>query len=149
MSAAEFRQLQGQPKGRVEGPRAPQAVKGNPMYALGRLPSGVMNKTETRFLDEWIKPLVLTGDVSWWAFEGIKLRLADNTFFTADFAIMAGDGCIDLIDVKGAKHLITDDANVKVKVAAERFPFRFFFAWPMGGTTRHTKGWHLERVGRE
>lgn len=146
---AEFRELQGRPKGPVEGPRAPGDVKGKPQYALGRLPPGVMNKTEERFLEEWIKPLVLSGDVLWWAFEGIKLRLAPNTFLTADFAVMAGDGLLDIIDVKPAAHLIEDDAAVKMKVAADRYPFRFFYVWRMGGTTARTRGWHFEPVGRQ
>jgi hypothetical protein len=142
ITAEEYRRLAAS-----QPPKAPSAPKGNSMFALGRLPPGTMNKTERRFLDEWIKPLIPT-DVLWWSFEGIKLRLADKTFFTADFSVMAGDGGIDLIDVKGAEHLITEDARVKIKVAAERYPFRFFFAWPMGGTTARTRGWRLEQVGR-
>jgi hypothetical protein len=145
MSAAEFRALPQQTK----APVGPQAVKGNSMFALGRMPTGVMNKTEERFLEEWIKPRILTGDVTWWAFEGIKLRLADSTFFTADFAVMNRERAIDIIDVKGAAHLVAEDARVKIKVAAEHFPFRFHLAWPMGGTTARTRGWHVEQVGRK
>lgn len=135
--------MQGQTKAPVEGPRAPQAVKGNPMYALGRLPSGVMNKTEERYLDQVIKPMMLSGELVWWAFEGIKLRLADHTFLEIDFAQMRSTGVLELVDVKGAEHLITDDANVKMKVAAERFPFPLFFAWPAG-----KRGFHVRLVGR-
>lgn len=149
ISVADFRSMGTRPKAPVTGPNAPQGVKGKPQYALGRLPAGVMNKTEERFLEEWIKPLVLTGDVLWWSFEGIKLRLAPNTFYTPDFALMASDGVLDLIDVKPAAHLIEEDAKVKIKVAAELFPFRFFYAWRMGGTTARTRGWHIEQVGRD
>jgi hypothetical protein len=149
MSAAEFRELQGRPKAPVQGPAAPHAVKGKPQYALGRLPQGVMNKTEERFLAEYITPFSAAGEIVWWAFEGIKLRIAPNTFITVDFALMRANGAFELVDVKAQRFLVEDDAHVKMKVAADRYPFRFFYAWPMGGTTAKTKGWHFEAVGRE
>ena len=52
----------------------------------------------------------------------VKLRLADKTFYTPDFAVMAGDGFMEMHEVKG---FWTDDARVKIKVAADQYPFRF------------------------
>jgi hypothetical protein len=93
----------------------------NRAYALGRLKAGQMNKTEA----EYSKLLALrqqSGDVLWHLFEGVKLRLADNTFYSPDFAVMRADGQLEMHEVKG---FWADDARVKIKVAAERFPFRF------------------------
>lgn len=109
--------------------------------ALGRLPAGAMNKTEAAYAQH-LELRKRDGDVLWVKFEGIKLRLADNTFLTPDFAVMRGDGQIELHDVKG---FMTDDANVKMKVAAGIYPFQFFIirkakvGWTMTGVSRATK----------
>lgn len=142
MSAAEFRAQQAKPQ-TVEGPKAP---KGKKQWALGRLPLGMMNQTEQRFLDEYIVPFFNAKDIVWWAFEAFKLRLADNTFLTIDFALMRSDGSFELVDVKGSKAMIEDDAWVKLKVARDKFPFRFFITWPLA--RKAGSGWHFEEVGR-
>lgn len=95
------------------------------MQALGRLPVGTMNKTEAAY-DAHLAGLQMTGQILWRKFEGIKLRLADNTFYTPDFFVMDADRGLVVHEVKG---FMTDDALVKIKVAAELYPiFRFFLA---------------------
>jgi hypothetical protein len=91
------------------------------ILALGRLKSGSMNKTEAAY-DQHLYLRQCAGEILWRKFEGIKLRLADNTFLTVDFNVMAADGVMEMHDVKG--HW-TDDARVKMKVAADLYPFRF------------------------
>lgn len=91
------------------------------LYALGRLKTGEMNATEASYAQR-LELLRRSGEVQWWKFEGIKLRLADSTFYTPDFAVMMADGTIELHEVKG--HWL-DDARAKIKIAAEMFPFRF------------------------
>ena len=81
-----------------------------------------MNKTEA----DYAAVLELrrhAGEVDWWKFEGIKLRLADNTFYTCDFAVMLKGGIMQMHEVKG---YMTDDAAAKIKIAAELYPFEFF-----------------------
>jgi uncharacterized protein (UPF0335 family) len=56
-------------------------------FALGRLPVGTMNKTEAAY-DAHLWTLRHAGEVLWHKFEGIKLRLADNTFLTVDFRVL-------------------------------------------------------------
>jgi hypothetical protein len=90
-------------------------------FALGRLPAGHMNKTEAAYAAE-LEMLRRCGAVQWYLFEGIKLRLADNTFYSPDFVVMSGGGFIECHEVKG---FWTDDARVKIKVAASSFPFKF------------------------
>ena len=93
-----------------------------PVFALGRLPVGHLNKTEKAYQDE-LERRRASGEVLWHRFEGIKLRLADNTFYTPDFAVMMADGEICLHEVKGG--WFQDDAKVKIKVAASLYPFKF------------------------
>ena len=91
------------------------------IQALGRLKSGQMNKTEAAYAAE-LQARKIAGEVAWYRFEGIKLRLADNTFYAPDFAVMLADGQMEVHEVKG---FWQDDARVKIKVAADQYPFRF------------------------
>ena len=80
-----------------------------------------MNKTEAAYARR-LEEFKTAGAVQWFKFEGLKLRLADNTFYTPDFAVMWEDGVIECHEVKG--HWM-DDARAKIKIAAELYPFRF------------------------
>lgn len=90
------------------------------LQALGRLKTGQMNKTETAYAQS-LELRRRYGEIAWFRFEGIKLRLADKTFYTPDFAVMLANGEMEMHEVKG---YWTDDARVKTKVAAEQYPFR-------------------------
>ncbi|ASK18874.1 DUF1064 domain-containing protein [Halomonas sp. N3-2A] len=89
--------------------------------ALGRMKAGKMNKTEAAYAS-LLESLKHAGEIVWYSFEGMTFKLADNTRYTPDFAVMRADGLIELHEVKG---FWRDDARVKIKVAAELFPFRF------------------------
>ena len=91
------------------------------IQALGRLKTGQQNSTEAAYGAELEAQRAL-GVVAWYRFEGLKLRLADNTFYTPDFAVMLADGALECHGVKG---FWADDARVKIKVAAEMYPMRF------------------------
>ena len=108
------------------------------MYALGRLKTGSMNKTETAY-DSHLAALQHAGQIKWRKFEGLKLRLADNTFYTPDFAVMAADGVIECHEVKG---FWQDDARAKIKVAADLYPFRFIAV--KARTKKSGGGWEVE-----
>ena len=90
-------------------------------FALGRLRTGQMNKTEAEYA-EFLERRKWAGEVVWYKFEGVKLRLADNTFYTPDFAVMLATGEFQLHEVKGHWQ---DDARVKIKIAADLYPFEF------------------------
>ncbi len=90
-------------------------------YALGRLKTGQMNKTEAEYALE-LERMKQAGEVLWYKFEGVKLRLADNTFYTPDFAVMLADGHLQMHEVKG---FWQEDGRVKIKVAADMYPFAF------------------------
>lgn len=97
--------------------------------ALGRLRDGVMNSTEQRYA-ALLDQEKAAGRVLWWAFEAIKLRLAPNTHLIVDFFVMYADGRLEAIDVKGSKAIVEDDAIVKMKVAADTFPWPFKMVFP-------------------
>ena len=90
-------------------------------HALGRLKTGEMNGSEARYAN-LLELRRRAGEIAWFRFEGLKLRLADNTFFTPDFFVMLTDGTLEAHEVKG---FWEDDARVKIKIAAEMYPFRF------------------------
>jgi hypothetical protein len=119
--------------GRFGGPMPRGAL------ALGRLPVGAMNKTE-RAYDAELTARTIAGHVVWHKFQGLKLRLADNTFYTPDFTVLAADMVIECHEVKG--HWM-DDARVKIKVAADIYPFRFVAVKVRA--RKHGGGWEYER----
>jgi len=108
------------------------------MYALGRLKAGEMNKTEEAYSRK-LEQEKIAGLIAWYKFEALKVRLADNTFYSPDFLVMRANGELEAHEVKG---FWTDDARVKIKVAASLFPFKFIAIKPlpkkMGG------GWEVE-----
>lgn len=97
-------------------------ITGNRNYqALGRLKSGTMNKTEAKYAG-YLETLKHAGEILWYSFEPANLRLGDKCFYKIDFMVLNRVGLIEVHEVKG---FWTDDALVKIKVAAEKFPFRF------------------------
>ena len=97
-----------------------------------------MNKTEAAYAAT-LDQRRTAGEVAWYKFEGLKFRLADNTFYSPDFAVMMADGALEMHEVKG---FWQDDARAKIKIAADMYPLRFVAvrvkAKKEGG------GWHVE-----
>lgn len=126
---------------------------GSPLLQLGKKkvapvlpddpldPGGRMNITERRRAFE-LEAKRRAGAIRSWEFEAIALILADRTRYHPDFLVEENDRSITLEEVKGRWY---DDARVKIKVAARRFPyFRFRALRPLrkaqGG------GWHVEDI---
>ena len=96
---------------------------------------GQMNKTEARYARElalWQQ----TGDVQWWAFEGLTFKLARDTRYTPDFIVVRKNGSVHAVEIKG---FWRDDAKAKIKVAATLFPWVEFSA-----LQAHQGGWKCE-----
>ena len=109
------------------------------MRALGRLKAGVMNGTEQAYALH-LEARKQEGSVKWYKFEGMKFKLADSTFYTPDFIVLDSNGFMEAHEVKG---FWTDDARVKIKVAADLYPVSFIAIKRLpkgkGG------GWEVER----
>ena len=96
-------------------------IKQSASFALGRLKAGAMNKTEAAYAN-YLEKQKQFGDVAWFAFEPMNLKLADKCFYRIDFLVMLKSGQLEVHEVKG---FWTDDALVKIKTASAKFPFRF------------------------
>lgn len=116
----------------------PRAAAKAALQALGRLKTGTMNATEKRYADH-LEARRQAGEVVWSRFEGMKFRLADNTFYTPDFAVMLANGELECHEVKG---FWEDDARVKVKVVADQYPLRFIAV--TAATKKAGGGWAVE-----
>ena len=63
-------------------------------FALGRLKEGQMNKTETAYA-QLLELKKHTGDVLWYSFEPINLRIAKKCFYAVDFLVMNKNGQLE------------------------------------------------------
>ena len=100
---------------------------------------GTMNGTEKQYA-EMLEVKRQGGEVLWYAYESVKLRLADKTFLTVDFFVMNDAGELEAHEVKGG--FWEDDARVKMKVAASMYPFRFIAAQKL--PKKKGGGWKVE-----
>jgi hypothetical protein len=86
-------------------------------YVRPRHVPGQMNKTESSYA-HFLDLMQKAGEIKRFAFEPIKFRLADKTFYTPDFMVVYEDR-IAFHEVKGFPR---DDWRVKWKVCIEKFP---------------------------
>jgi hypothetical protein len=99
-----------------------------------------MNKTELAFAQA-LGRNILVEPYHEWAREPVKVRLAGRTWYTPDFGVWFpyGPEPFTLIEVKG---FMRDDAAVKLKVAAAKYPaWRWLLVFRDG---QH--GWDIREV---
>ena len=89
---------------------------------------GRMNKTETRYAQD-LALEVAAGEIVWWGFEALTFKLAHDTRYTPDFILVRQDGTLHAHEVKG---FWRDDAKIKLKTAANLFPWIAFEAVTVG-----------------
>jgi len=100
---------------------------------------GEMNQTEAAYAKH-LNLLMAAGEVHEWWFEAMKIKVSyDTNWITIDFMIQFPDGHIELHDVKGGA--TEDDAAVKMKVAADLYPFPIYEARLKRGK------WEMKRIG--
>lgn len=81
-----------------------------------------MNNTEREYAIH-LDLLLRAGKIQRWDYEPEKLRLAPATYYSPDFRVINQEGEIEMHEVKG---FWRDDARVKIKVAAEFHPYKFY-----------------------
>jgi hypothetical protein len=81
-----------------------------------------MNGLESRYAT-YLEDKKRQGLITWWAYEPMKFKLADSAWFKPDFGVMDLSGEISFHETKG---FMREAANVRLKVAAELYPFKFF-----------------------
>ena len=111
------------------------------VIARGRISPAVRSSTEAQY-EQVLAARLACGEIAWYRYEGVKLRLADATFYTPDYVVMLADSTMEVHEVKG---FWRDDARVKIKVAAEMYPFRFIAVSQR--PKRDGGGWEIEEIG--
>lgn len=110
---------------------------------------GEMNGLE-RAYGERLALLKAGGEIHDFKFEAVKLRLADTTFYTADWAVWNNECVLELHECKamtGSGDVLMDPvSNVKIKVAAEQYP-QFTFKVAARATKKNGWGWTIKEVG--
>lgn len=102
-----------------------------PPKARARRVPGVMNKSESAYASE-LERRRTEGEIEYWAYEKMALRLAKNTSLTVDFLVITSDGYVEFHEVKPKGKFIKEDAWVKLKTAAAMFPhFTFYVVRPL------------------
>lgn len=99
---------------------------------------GEMNHTESTYA-ELLRGRELAGEVSRWDFEAVTFKLASDTRYTPDFAVLSPDGSMEFVDAKGGGP-IDPKSLVKIKCAAEKFP-QFTFVIEQRLAKKHGGGW--------
>jgi len=98
-----------------------------------------MNSTEAAYAMH-LRLLHGAGEILWWRWAPGSLRLTDRTdgksiHYRPDFLVVSKDRTLEIHEVKG--HW-TDDAKVKLSIAADQFPFKFIAVYKDG------RGWRYE-----
>jgi len=103
------------------------------LVAHGRPRVDRQNKTEAAY-EAHLNLRKITGEVAWFQFEGITLKLGPDCRYTPDFAVLLADGTLELHEIKGTEKRVRksgdvvqmprfeDDAKAKSSIAAAMFP---------------------------
>lgn len=93
-----------------------------------------MNKTEREYYDKLLA-IYPSEDVKW---EAYTLRMASRACYTPDFSVTFPYGRLEFHEVKGA--YIFSKALVKLRIAAELFPHKFYLA------QKNKTGWEVQEI---
>jgi hypothetical protein len=103
---------------------------------------GEMNKLEAAWALE-LETRRIAGEISQWWYEPMSLRLAKGSHYKPDFMIVLADGLVEFHETKG---YMQEAANVRLKVAAEKFP-QFLFRLVKKKLVRDGGGFSVTVVG--
>lgn len=124
-SESDLTEILKNPHLRVVGQERPESVRPDTPevpVAIGGLRPRKMNKLEARYA-EYLEAQKGLGEVLWYDYEAITLRLGDDCRYIPDFLVLVRSGHLEVRETKG---FWEDDAKVKIRVAAELYPvFRF------------------------
>lgn len=117
-------------------PKKAEALFTKPAKPMLKQDRTGLNKTETAFL-AYLKENFTDASTHITA-QGLTLKLANGVRYTPDFIVVYGKGEITAYETKG---FMRDDAGVKIKVAAQQWPWITFYL-----VTRRKKEWQIEKV---
>jgi len=106
--------------------------KGNAVKAVCRLPMAGRSYDTERMKSQLevdyaavLEREKMAGKILEWRYESITLNLADNTSYTPDFLVIAGDGHMELHETKG---FWRPKDRIKLKTAARQHPWFIFLS---------------------
>jgi hypothetical protein len=122
----------------------------NRFAKYSRRKPGERNKLEASY-EAHLELLKKAGKIWDYKFEGMKLRLANNTWFTPDFVVFSAEGAVELHDTKGTKNKklkggcikapwCEADAKLKMKVIADLWPFKMLVIF------KTPDGWQQQEI---
>jgi hypothetical protein len=106
-----------------------------PAFGTLKDPYEGMNKLERSYAEHLDSEMGRS--IVWWAYEPVRLRLAERTTFTPDFLVQSLSGLLSFFETKG---FMRDDAAAKLKIAADMYPFKFFLV------KKSKAGWDVTEV---
>lgn len=86
-------------------------------------PKRRMNKTEAAY-GLILEARLRDGEIVDYAFESLRIRVADDAWYWPDYHAVLPDGGIEIHEVKG---YMRDDARLKLHVAASLYPYWTFY----------------------
>jgi len=124
ISAKDYRVLVGLPTDAT-------AVAIPPMPHTGKTYSARMSGPERQYA-QFLDGLIVEGSIRVWIYEAIRLKLAEETYFTPDFLVVFADGHSELHEIKGTRKygkkgfhtylaFYREDSRVKIKIAAAQY----------------------------
>jgi len=84
------------------------------------------------------------GEISEWWYEPMSLRLAKGSTYKPDFMVVTATGFVEFHETKG---FMREAANVRLKVAAEKFP-QFVFRLIRRIAKKDGGGWNVVVIGK-
>lgn len=97
-----------------------------------------MNSLEREYAD-YLNALLMAGEIHAWWFEPKAWSLGPNTSYKPDFMVQMPDGTIEMHETKGRW---TPQARIKIKLAANMYPF--IFRAVTKATKKEGGGWKYE-----
>lgn len=113
------------------------ANRGKPVAAAKREPvARGMNKWEASYA-VMLEAQRKAGEIIWWDFERIRIRVGKGAWFKPDFFVILAGGSVEWHECKGYRR---EAAIVRIKAAADLIPLPFFIVTPKNG------GWLKTRI---
>lgn len=147
LSESDYAALMASKNQKRQPPLTLPATKMKGVKSVIRQSSRQPNKTEIRFEQEYLKLWIAQEQIETYDYEVVTLKIANGCRYTPDWFVEAyedrfklGRNKLQFYEIK-ARDMIWDDAIVKIKVAASKFPQFEFYLCAYSKT-----GWTIERV---
>ena len=122
----------------IDRAEANPAMPAPKVVAKGTIPEDKRNGLEREY-GAHLEMRKRAGEVLWYRAWPGTLRLADGARYEPDYGVMLADGTLEMHECKG---FWREAARVRIKVAAELYPFRFLAITKR--KARDGGGWEVE-----